>query len=99
MQPKWIIGMAARIDVAIADGITSAPLDPPVLRLKVKSPAGTITTTTYPGSTDIVRDAAGSYHANVALTEAGYWFWRWETDAPNIGADDGALNVERGRFT
>ena len=92
MSTDWIIGEAARLSVAIADP-TGAAADPGALRLKTKSPAGTLTTYTYGSSGELVRDGVGNYHADIQLTAAGQWFWRWETDAPNAGAAEGSLSV------
>lgn len=94
---NWIIGDAARLSAVITDA-AGAALDPAVLRLKTKNSAGTITTYAYGAGADIVRDAIGRYHADIALTSAGQWAWRWETDAPAAGAAEGAISVARSRI-
>jgi len=88
----FVVGAVARISVAIKD-ISGAAADPGALRLKVKAPSGTVTTYTYGGGAEIVRDAAGSYRADVPLPTSGAWWWRWESDAPNPGAFEGGLVV------
>ncbi len=89
----WLIGQTARLSVAITDAAAAAA-DPATLRLKTKTPAGVIATYTYGVGGEIVKDAVGAYHADIALSESGRWIWRWETDAPNAGADQGALTVQ-----
>lgn len=93
----YLIGSAARISVAIADTLDAA-LDPAALRLKTRSPTGMVTTYSYGTDPDIVKDAVGRYHADIALTEFGQWLWRWETDAPYAGATEGTLAVRASRF-
>lgn len=93
----WIIGQTARLSVAITDAANAAA-DPGTLRLKAKTPAGVTTTYTYGVGGEIVKDAVGAYHADIALAAAGRWIWRWETDAPNAGADEGELNVRKSRI-
>ena len=89
----WLIGETARLSVAITDA-AGAAADPGALRLKTKDPAGTVQTYTYGVSGEVVKDAVGSYRADILLATAGRWAWRWETDAPNAGATEGGLSVE-----
>ncbi len=92
MSDPWIIGQVARISVAITDAADAAA-DPGGLSLKIKLPSGTVVTHTYGGGT-LLKDAVGSYHADITLAEAGQYRWRWEATAPNAGADQGFLHVE-----
>lgn len=96
MSTSWLIGETARLSVAITDA-ANAPADPGALRLKVKNPVGTVQTYTYGVSGEVVRDSAGAYHADILLATDGHWAWRWETDAPNAGAVEGALSVDKSR--
>jgi hypothetical protein len=93
----WLIGETARLSVEIADAANAAA-DPGALRLKVKNPVGTVQTYTYGVSGEVVRDALGAYHADILLATSGQWAWRWETDAPNAGAVEGALSVDKSRI-
>lgn len=87
-------GEAARLSVAITE-IAGTPFDPAALRLLVRDPSGTLTTYTYGIDAEIVREAAGRYRCDLVLPIAGMWFYRWESDAPNPGADEGRLAVQR----
>jgi hypothetical protein len=92
----YIPGEVARLSLAVTN-IAGAAADPGALRLKVKSPAGAVSTYTYGGGAEIVKDSVGNYHADIQLTTAGLWAWRWELDAPNAGAAEGAINVQKSR--
>lgn len=91
MSDPWVIGQVARISVAITDAAAAAA-DPGGLVLKIKTPAGVTTTHAY-GDGTVQRDGLGAYHADIPLTEAGQWRWRWEAAAPSAGADQGFLQV------
>lgn len=91
MSDLLIIGQVARFSVAITDA-AGAAADPGGLVLKVKSPAGSLATYAF-GGAEIVRDGLGAYHADIALAESGQYRWRWEASAPNVGADQGFLQV------
>lgn len=91
---NYLVGESARISVAIADSAGIA-VDPGTLRLKVKTPAAVVSTLTV--GAGIVKDAVGAYHADVALPAVGTWYYRWEADAPNPGAVEGAINVGKSR--
>lgn len=89
-----VVGAAARIGVSIKNA-TGIAADPSALRLKTKSPSGTLVTYTYLTGTVIVKSAVGEYYANVTMIEAGNWTYRWESDAPNAGADEGRITVKK----
>lgn len=91
MSDPWIIGQVARLSVAVTDA-AGAAADPGGLALKIKTPAGAITTHAYGGGT-VLKDATGAYHADIPLAESGQWRWRWEATAPSAGADQGYLHV------
>lgn len=91
MSARWIIGDAARLSVSITDA-AGAAADPSALRLKIKPPSGAVTTYTY-GGAEIVRDGVGLYRSDLLLSAAGWWMYRWETDAPSAGVAEGALEV------
>jgi hypothetical protein len=69
-------------------------VDPPTLQLKVRNPAGTVTTYDYPDDAIIVNDSTGIYHADVSLDTAGMWVIAWQTtdeeqvEGVNVWASD-----------
>lgn len=93
MSDQWLIGQAARVSGTVTDAAGVAA-DPGGLALKVKAPNGTVTTYPYGGGV-VLKDAVGSYHADLILNQAGAWTWRWEATAPNVGADEGTLQVRK----
>lgn len=69
---------SATLTVRSSTGVLT---DPATLTLKVRDPAGTVTTSTYPAS-PIVKDGTGEYHADIALTGVGMWVIEWSTTSP-----------------
>jgi uncharacterized protein YfaS (alpha-2-macroglobulin family) len=96
VSDHFIPGESARISVAVTDAAGIAA-DPGALRLRVKPPSGVVATYTLGASVFIVKEAVGSYHADILLTSAGVWAWRWELDAPNAGAAEGVIPVLKSR--
>ena len=96
MSDTYIPGEVARLLLTATDA-AGAVADPGALRLKVKPPTGALATYTFGGGAEIVKDAVGRYHADVLLTAAGLWIYRWELDAPNAGACEGAITVQKSR--
>jgi hypothetical protein len=94
MSDTWWPGQYARLSVSIVNANGGAA-DPGTLTLKVKAPSGTVTSYIYGTASEVVRDALGAFHADVLLSAAGRWCWRWETAAPNAGAIEGDLVVNR----
>lgn len=93
-QPDFISGETCRFAVAITD-VDATAADPGALRLRVRDPSGTTTTYTYGTDAEVVRSGAGTYRADLSLSIAGTWAYRWESDAPNPGAAEGSVTVER----
>lgn len=88
----YIVGEAVRLSNAITDPAGS-PADPGVLRLKIKTPAGTLLTYTAGVDSIVVKDSVGNYHVDLVLSLAGTWYWRWESDAPAPGAGESGATV------
>lgn len=89
----WIAGQVARFAVAITDSADAAA-DPGALALRLKKPDGSVITHSYGGGT-VLKDGTGAYHADVALDAFGAWAWRWESAAPNAGADQATFFVQK----
>lgn len=89
-----VIGEVAKISVTIV-GADALAADPSALRLKVKSPTGTLTAYVFGVATELVKDSVGKFHANILMSEAGVWAYRWEADAPNAGANEGRITVKK----
>ncbi len=90
----FVVGGVARIATTIKDA-SLALVDPAVLQLKIKDGAGVVTTISDVG---IVKDAIGSYHADVPLPVPGTWHYRWFGTGANAGANEGQFSVKKGEF-
>lgn len=55
------------------------PADPDSLVLSVRDPSGEVTPYEYGVDVIVVRDSAGVFHADVALTDPGMWVFAWAT--------------------
>ena len=98
MLDAYLVGDFARISLGVAD-LTGLIADPGGLVLRVKSASGSVTAYTYGSDAVIVRDGVGAYHADIPLTAPGQWAYRWECSAPNAGAAEGVINVQKSRVT
>lgn len=90
----FLVGETCRFSVAIVDAAAVAA-DPDTLRLRLRDPAGALTTYLYGAAVEIVRSATGAFHADITLAAAGTWVYRWEADTPNPGAAEGSVTVTR----
>lgn len=89
-----IIGEVVKFTVAIVNS-SNVAADPSALRLKLKSPTGIVTTYVFGIATELVKDSVGNYHADILITDAGSWTYRWESDTPNAGANEGYIVVKK----
>lgn len=93
---NYLQGQAVVVSAQITD-VAGQPADPGEVVLKIKSGSGVLTTKAVREG-EIERTATGAYRCNVALTEKGRWWWRWETSAPYQGACEGFIVVEGSNF-
>lgn len=92
MPSSYILGEVVRLLLSTFD-FAGTVADPGSVVLKVKQPDGTVVTHTP----DVVRDSTGVYHADLTLSAAGMWAYRWELTTPNAGAAEGLINVQKSR--
>lgn len=96
MSEPFLVGEVARLDLAATD-LAGAAVDPGALLLKVKAPGGAVATYSYGADAELVRDSLGHYHAAIPLPVAGQWAYRWDLVAPNAGAAEGVISVQKSR--
>ncbi len=89
-----VLGAVVQISLTIKN-MQSVLADPSALRLKLRDPDDQITTYVFGANVELVKDAVGTYHADVVMSKAGKWAYRWESDAPNAGADEGLILVSK----
>lgn len=82
------------IRVTTLAGITA---DPGAITLKIKPPGAAVVNYLYGAAAEVIRDGVGLYHAEIPLTAAGQWAYRWELGAPNAGAAEGVITVLKSR--
>lgn len=82
-------------DFALTNGSAA---DPSEVTLRVRTPGGetTLYEITSPYS-ELVRDAVGSYHCDLAITEAGTWAYRWQGTGTVATVEEGQLYVRRSK--
>ena len=93
----FIVGEVARLSLRVAD-LTGIAADPGTIVLKIKPGTDTVADYLYGSAPELVRDGAGLYHADIPLTAAGLWAYRWQLTTPNAGAAEGKILVSAGRF-
>jgi hypothetical protein len=76
-----------------------AATDPTTIRLLIKTPDGTETTYLYDTDEEVARVTAGVYKFELYLTQSGNHYYRWVGTGTVIAATEGALTVQKSRFT
>ena len=85
----------ARADFASAAG---QAVDPTTVMFRVMAPGGTVTSLTHGVDAGLVKDATGSYHADVDAATEGVWHYRWEGSGANQAAAESQFTVIEGVF-
>jgi len=71
------LGDRVRVSAAFKNAEIQAAIDPDVINLSVRSPAGMVTTYTHGVDANVVKDDVGRYYAMVNANAPGFWFYRW----------------------
>jgi len=80
------------------DPLSAVPADPATVTLRTRSPGGTITSYTYVIHPIILRDAEGTYHADLSPIESGTWYYRWEGTGPAQSAEERRFRVRQSKI-
>ncbi|MDR1995150.1 hypothetical protein [Azonexus sp.] len=94
MPAKWVVGQMARLTVEVTD-IADAPTDPSLLRFKIKTPAGVVSTFAWPGAPELERTGVGVFYTDIPLLEPGVYAFRFESDGVLMGAGERTLTVAK----
>lgn len=89
---NWIIGDTARLTLNLTDA-NGIAVEPQSLVLKIKPPVGAPLTINAP-----TKVANGLYQHDLALSQKGHWYYRWESTAPIPAIAEGAITVSPSRF-
>lgn len=88
LENAYAVGQQVRLTVTFT--VSAAATDPTTVTLKVKDPAGTITTYTYAGST-ITKSGTGVYYKDLALSSSGTWYYGFTGTGTCAAASEGKV--------
>ncbi len=77
--------------------VADVATDPTTVTLKVKSPAGTVTTYTYAAG-EITKDSTGNYSKTITPTVSGAWYYWWAGTGACIATAQGGFYVRDSEF-
>ena len=72
----YTVGDIAVVAVIFYDS-SGVPADPTTVTLRVSRQSNTVIQYIYLIDLELVKDSVGNYHANLNLTTAGLWCFRW----------------------
>lgn len=90
----YIIGTTVQLIATFSAAVAGTLNDPTSVVLKIQPPTGGLVTYTYGVSAQLIRVETGVYSANVDLTIAGTWTWRWEGLGTVDSIEEGTLVVD-----
>lgn len=100
MATTYDIGDRVHLTASFTDN-AGAAADPTAVSLKIKNPAGTVTTYTYAGGA-ITKDSTGEYHMDYTIpsdaASVGGWLARFEGTGSVVAAEETAFSVRASGF-
>lgn len=90
------VGDLIRSSVTFTD-FGGAAADPTTVVFKYEKPDGTVTSITYP-AVGTAKDSTGVYHADVTITAAGSWWFRWTGAGAVVAATEEPVFVQASMF-
>lgn len=90
-------GQLIRITATFRDNAGQAA-DPSAVFVKVRNPAGSITSYQYGADPEVQKSATGIYYVNVDLDAPGWWAWRWYSTGNYQAALEGRIRVKQSEF-
>ena len=70
-------GELVKVSTTFKNATTGGVIDPDVVKLSIRTPAGIVTTYTYGVDSDLIKEDVGQYYAMIDANQAGFWFYRW----------------------
>lgn len=95
MANKYDKGDLVRVSAAF--NILGVATDPTTITLKVKNPAGTVSTYTF-ALGQVTRSGTGAYYKDVSVDSVGLWFYRWEGTGAVVSAGEGYFDAKPTEF-
>lgn len=100
MNETFDIGDEVKMEVVFTND-SNVAADPTTVTLKVKNPAGTVTTYTYAGGT-VTKDGTGAYHKDFTIPSSGDsvggWEYRYEGTGAVTAAVENVFDVRESSF-
>lgn len=91
---RYEIGALVRLTGTFTDpNNDDAAIDPTNVLLDVKEPGKDVTSYTYGVGGTIVKDSTGAYHADISVSTAGRWWYRWYSTGTAQTADEESFIV------
>jgi hypothetical protein len=87
------IGDVARLNATFTNEITGTVADPTTVTLTVKPPQSVAVVYTYGVGGTIVKVSTGVYRADITLTEARRWRYKWKGTGDLAAAELGSVYV------
>jgi hypothetical protein len=91
---SYQVGDVVRLRAAFTD-LSGVPADPTAVTVKIRNPAGTVTT---PAAVNDAT-AVGAFYYDLAVTSSGTWTYRFEGTGAVTAADEATIYVERSAFS
>ena len=85
-------GALVRVTAAFTNSADAA-IDPDVVNLSFKNPAGTVVTYVYVTDAELVKDSTGNYHVDIDAATAGTWYYRWWSTGAGQAARERAFDI------
>ena len=89
----YFVGALVRTG-AVFRNSASVAVDPDVVKFKVRTPAGVVTTYTYGPDNQLVRTATGTYYVEVSAAEQGTYRYRYESTGSGQAAEEAEFKVQ-----
>lgn len=86
------VGDNIRSSVTFTD-FNGAVADPTTVTFKYATPSGAVTTIVYPAA-GTTRDSLGVFHADVTISAAGSWWFRWNGTGAVVAATEEPVFVQ-----
>ncbi len=83
-QNCYTVGQTVRLSISFSDAAGTA-LDPAAVTLRVKDPSQAVAS--YGLDSGLVKDAVGTFHADITTTLSGAHLYRWEGTTPGCAAE------------
>ncbi|NBW17052.1 MAG: hypothetical protein EBR82_54655 [Caulobacteraceae bacterium] len=94
--PEYTLGEVVQLGVNFKRN--NADVDPAVVRLKIKTPVGVVTTFVQGVDAGMTKDSVGDYYYQYTPELEGRYAFRWEGTGSNSGAGEDNFDVKESQF-